>query len=175
MKYSIAFLAIILISQNIFAQNKNMRSGQSGKCYAKAHADSKVNYDFYKETYPIFIGEKNENIEIENKTIMVSLPSSTWKKCKDIKTGIGTNSSVWCLVEAPGETIEIQVVVDISTTKNYVMETFETYENVTLEIPENSSVWVEVICENNLTKNLISEIQEALHEKGFYKKNEITN
>ena len=50
---------LILISQNIFGENRPAGFGQPGKCYAKAHADSKVIYDLVEETYPIFIGDKN--------------------------------------------------------------------------------------------------------------------
>lgn len=168
MKSVIFLLSIILISQNILGQNRPAGFGQPGKCYAKAHADSKVYYDFFEETYPVFIGDENEEIEIEYKSIMVTLPSTRWKRCKEILPKNRTNSSVWCLVEDPGETIEIQVVVDTSSTKNFVMETFELYKNVTLEVSENSSVWTEVICGNKLKNKLLHKIQDALREEGFY-------
>jgi hypothetical protein len=169
MKSMIIFLFFFLISPNIFGQNRPAGFGQPGKCYAKAHADSKVIYDFHEETYPIFIGDKSEVIEIAYKTIMVALPSTKWKKCNDIKKGIGTNAKVWCLVEDAGETIEIAVVADTSKTKNFIFENFEIYKNVTLEVPENSSVWTEVICRNRLKKKLLYKIQDALRAEGFYK------
>ena len=168
MKSVMIFLSLILISPNIFGQNRPAGFGQPGKCYAKAHADSKVIYDLFEETYPIFIGDRNEEIEIEYKTIMVSLPSTKWKKCKDIPQRVGSNSSVWCLVEDPGETIEIAVVVDTSKTNNFIFETFEVYGNITFETPEGFSVWTEVICGNKLKRKLLFKIQDALRVEGFY-------
>lgn len=170
MRSVIIFLFLFLISQNISGQNRPVGFDQPGKCYAKAHADSKVIYDFHEETYPIFIGDKSEVIEIVYKTIMVALPSTKWKKCKDVLEGIGTNSRVWCLVEDAGETIEIAVLADTSKTKNFIFETFGIYKNVTLEIPGNSSVCTEVICRNRLKKKLLYKIQDALRAEGFYTK-----
>lgn len=172
MKTVTFILPFLFISVVTFGQNQ--RSGEPGKCYAKAYFDSKVSYDKVEVTYPTFIGDKNEDVKIETITLSIEPAITKWVRCPKNNQGVKIKSTVWCLVEHSEKIIEIQVVIDTSKTKNFILETFETYENVIIEAPENLNTWTEIICGKDLTKKLLLKIQEALWDEGYYK-NEVTD
>lgn len=170
MKLSITIALLCLNTTLGFSQLHQLSS--PGKCYAKSYANNKYTYDLVDYEFPVFTGDDEEKVELKTVTIHSKPAMTLWEKCSDSVKKFTTNPSVWCLVEHSEETFDIQIVVDTSKTKNYSIETFQSYENLEIEFPESSSVWTEVVCKGQLKERLIYEIQDALKEEGFYQKKE---
>lgn len=170
MKFLFLFGFLFLNFSLVYSQIHQLST--PGKCYAKSYTNIKYIYDLVENDFPVFTGASDEDVELKTVTIYSKPAMTLWEKCPDSAKKYSKNPSTWCLVEHSEETYNIQVVVDTSTTKNYSIETFQSYENLEIDTPESSSVWTEVVCKGQLKERLIFEIQDALKEEGFYPQKE---
>lgn len=135
-----------------------------GACYAKAKMPDRA-VEVGDALY-LFTGDvNNTDVEIEEIEIVTQIAGTKWVKKKADKNCLSANPDdclVWCLVDVPSESENYTVVVDTSATDQY--EVFYRTE-VVKGSPEE---WIEVVCEEKITKDLISQLQSALFAMDLY-------
>ena len=139
---------------------------EPGKCYAKCLIGDQ--FDYWEESYPIYLGNSNDKFgylkEIE---LSLAEGSTQWVKRKADKNCLSADPNdclVWCLVEVPEKIEVITIVTDTTQTDNYKWEKFEFSEIVK---KGGGTDWREVICDNEVTADLIRQIQGALRDGGY--------
>jgi len=148
----------------------NMHPGNTpGKCYAKCLITSPSTFHEYEETFPIYVGDSPDSFNFEIIEIVTTHGRTEWVKKRAYKNCLGMNPNdceVWSLKEVPPTLMEIEVLLDTSLTKDFVYETFlieeETVQN------DAHTEWRPVVCESNVSKQFIEDLQEALTDKGFF-------
>lgn len=133
-------------------------------CYAKALASDQYGdkdvVPYYKYTGNDLI---NPNIRLVEKS---TAPTTKWVKKKADRNCLSSNPEdclVWCLVEVPGEYYSYHEVLDTNKVKDFKLVTKEQ----TLIKQGGYTEWKRVVCEPQLTLQLIEDIQNALLEKGY--------
>lgn len=138
LKSNIFFCFIVSIA---FAQSPGdlPPNAQAGKCYAKCLiVETELNE--YTEELPVYIGDKyDETVEREWKELIVDNDER--------------------------DTIMVEIVVDESSTIDFEYRSFVLIEYI--EIGTRYTEWKEVLCENKVTDNTISDIQNALIDRGY--------
>lgn len=136
---------------------------EPGKCYAKARFPETVEMG-----YDTIYHYKNiDNIEHEEVKVVYQEGSQKWVKKKADKNCLSADPNdclVWCLVEVK----EISVMKKIPN--NPEMAEVESKEPIEYELsrtPEYTD-WVEVVCQNDVTPQLISEIHQALNRENYF-------
>ncbi len=170
------FLFLILIGlfsqcKSLFIESENNAYSQTkfkdGKCHSKVLVPDKTNN--HSEEYAVYTGnELEEDVDIEIKKIIVKPSTTKWVKKKADRNCMSDNPDdclVWCLVEVPEEAEEFKILLDTSQSKNYEIKNIQ-YDLVTDQ--GGYTAWIEVLCEKDLTKQLIGKIQNALKENNFY-------
>lgn len=145
-------------------QVTNVMPSKPGSCFAKAKMpDRKVEVG---DALYLFTGDvNNTDVEIEEIEIVTQIAGTKWVKKKADKNCLSANPDdclVWCLVDVPSESENYTVVVDTSATDQY--EVFYRTE-VVKGSPEE---WIEVVCQEKITKDLISQLQSALFAMDLY-------
>lgn len=157
---------IILCSQ--CSSSKNIQF-EDGKCFAKCIIpdDIFVNYDEYAE----FTGNVNEeDVELEVIEIVIQEKSTKWVKKKADRNCLSADPNdclVWCLEDIPEKKEIFTILKDTTQSDNYVLKRIE--KNVIRE-KRGYTEWKQVICEKDVTKLIIGQIQGALKEKGYFDK-----
>lgn len=138
---------------------------EPGKCYAKC-----LMQDQYEEVaigeYYIYTGDDYEN---ENLNYIVNeQPASTrWEKRMADRNCLSTDPEdcmVWCLVEVPGIKEEYYEVLDTSIIKEFEIKKIT---NKKLVKAGGNTEWREVVCDSDLTRRLILNIQQTLIDNGY--------
>lgn len=141
-------------------------NAEPGKCFAKCL----IGDDFRISTFEVAVYSgtpEDKTVKRKTKKIILAEGKTEWvKKKSDRKclSGDPNDCLVWCLVETPEVSVEREVVLDLSKTDAYVMETFEKKE---LKKKGGFTEWKEIICANKVNSNLIRQIQNALLSEGF--------
>lgn len=140
---------------------------KDGSCYAKCLVPHQANQDY--DEYAVYTGNASEeNVEVEVKNIVIQEKSKGWVKKKADRNCMSANPDdclVWCLVETPEKIETLTILVDTTQSKNYELK--KIYKNSSPS-GKGTTEWREVLCENDLTKSIISDIQTALKYKLLY-------
>lgn len=140
--------------------------GEPGKCYAKVLMPDQ--YSSTKEDHIIFTGNPDlEKVDLKKVTVEIRPHSTKWVKKKTDRNCVSKDPKdclVWCLVEVPGETVELTTVVDTTQTKNWEVQTIE--KNI-VETKGGYTEWKEVVCQNNITPGFLHKIYQSLAARGF--------
>jgi len=139
---------------------------EPGKCYAKCLIGDQ--YDFWDESYPVYLGNSNDNFEyLKEIKLVLEEEKTEWIKRKADKNCLSADPNdclVWCLVNVPEKIETITIVTDTSSTDNYKWEKFEFNEIVK---KGGFTEWKEVVCNYKVTADLNRQIQIALRNEGY--------
>ncbi len=174
------FLLFILFTQCNIPQNastgrsasmsrnaKQEIDPQTGKCYAKCLMGDVYKTDTTK--YLVYTGDAaTENVDLETLEMEVKPATTKWVKKKADKNCLSSDPEdcmVWCLVEVPAEKQTLKVVKDTTQTKNYKTEFI--YKKRLVK-KGGFTEKREVICRDNVTPELVYQLQEALRDQNYF-------
>lgn len=126
----------------------------SDKCYAKCLVPDA--YETITDLYPVFTGDASiEEVDLYEKTFEIHPAGTKWEMI----------DNTWALIEYPAQYKTLSVMRDTTQSVNYEWKGIESRELIerggTIE-------WIEVICESDLTEELIYNVQMALLEQGYF-------
>lgn len=157
----------------MFAQCKTQQFKQGltrdGKCFAKCLILVEVMAE--SEVYMVYTGnESEENVEVDYKEIITQPASTRWVKKKADKNCLSADPNdclVWCLVNEEEKVRRVKILVDTTQSNNYVKETIVKSTNPS---PNDKRYfeWKEVLCQQDITKSIISQIQTTLRNNQSY-------
>jgi len=170
-KASLLFFITVLSTQCSFNHYK-YTSGDTrnaeGKCYAPCQIPSI--YDTQTKRYAVFTGDEIEEIAgIDTLEIVTEPASMKWIKKKADRNCLSADPNdclVWCLVEIPAKTAVIKVLTDTTQSPNFEMRKILTNEIVRTG---GGTELRQVICDSDITQEIIAQIQDILRDNGFYK------
>jgi len=144
----------------------DLRPSEPGKCYAKClvPVETEAVVIFYNR----YTGSDNlDNKLVRKSNIVTQEASKGWVKKKADRNCMAPNPDdclVWCLVDLPEESIEYFEVLDTNQVKDFVKDSLVIDD---IEKATSHTEWVEVLCENDISKSIISEIQSKLLDLGY--------
>lgn len=159
------------VSQNYYPDNNYKSKDNSfvkepGKCYAKCLLGDE--FDYSEESYPVYLGDPNDDFDYLKETKLVLAESTTkWVKRKADRNCLSADPNdclVWCLVEIPEKIARFTIVTDTSQTNNYEWKKFELSEMVK---KGGFTEWREVLCDYQVTADLNHQVQRALRDRGY--------
>lgn len=137
-----------------------------GGCYAKTLIGDQ--FDYWEESYPIYLGNANDNFDyLKEKKLLLAEKSTKWVKRKADRNCLSADPNdclVWCQVEIPEKIEVITIVTDTTQTNNYEWEKFKLSKMVK---KGGFTEWREVVCNYKVTADLNQQIQRALRDKGY--------
>jgi len=148
-------------------EEKQGLPNDEGECYAKCVIPDQLT-KHNKELF-VFTGDvDNTTVALKEEEIIVSPASSSWVKKKsnqNCKSADPEDCLVWCLVEVPAQKESYITVVDTSTTDQYEIINREIKQ---LEFAGGQTEWRQVLCEKELTSELVMDVQNFLFGEGLY-------
>lgn len=175
MKYLIFFsFSTLLLFQCVpyspssnFVHGPNAQHLSDDGCYAKALIPD--SFEIKRNTYFEYLGDiPYDTTKVE--TVVVEVKSAMNKWVKTLPDGNCHSPNlddcfVWCFIDTPAEKLSLLVVKDTSLTKNFK---FRTIEHKTLVRKGGVAANQEVLCEEELTKEVVLSIQQGLSKLGYY-------
>jgi len=138
---------------------------EPGKCYAKCLILDKLENEL--ELIPLYIGGDYNDDYVEFQEVTIKPPTTKWVKRKADRNCLSADPNdcmVWCLVEVPGESIELYVVTDTSLTKDYELKSLNT--EVLIKNGAGNE-WREILCQNQITVELYEDLIQQLSERNY--------
>ena len=137
-----------------------------GKCFAKSMIPNK--YEIVSQDLIVYTGEDLNAESVSLEKIVLKPAITKWeKRIRDNCVSVDPKDClVWCLVNIPEEAKEVYIVTDTLMEKSYEIQQFQ---QEVLVRSGGYTEWKEVICQEDLTTNLVLKIQNALITKGFGK------
>ncbi len=138
-----------------------------GACFAKALIPDMFITEI--QEFAVYTGLENEQGLALDTIEWETAPERTeWQKKRADKNCLSDNPEdclVWCLVNVPAEIKTLVVVLDTTQTENY-----ELIEENRKELAEAGAYteWKEVLCENQITPGIVTQLQEALYSRGYF-------
>ena len=164
-------LALFIISCGTFTSYNSSFSPQDriidtkpGKCYAKGLIPGKFEYEYI--TIPNYTGTDFNNPYIKEESFEIEAPYTHWVKIKpdqNCRAPKPDDCLVWCLKEEPGKYLDRYVVTDTIMMKEFQLEEIE----LKIRISSYYTDWIEVVCEYNITDELLNRLAYALTENGY--------
>ena len=142
---------------------------EPGKCYAKALISDVYQEDYIN--YIVYTGvlEQEENeVEIQDVTVILKPATTKWEKRMADRNCLSADPDdclVWCLVEIPAETMKYTTLIDTSLSKNFEVKQ---YRNIELVQEGGFTKWQEVLCKDQITPDVVKQIQNQLSNLGYY-------
>lgn len=137
-----------------------------GECLEKSIMPNE--YETQTTTYNVFTGDvATENVDVEEVSIEISAANTKWVKKKADRNCLSSDPNdclVWCLVEVPAVTENFTILKDVSQSKNY--EVKEIKKEI-LTKKGGYEKWQKVICKNQITPSVVSQLHQSLSEKGY--------
>ncbi len=127
-------------------------NAQPGKCYGKSYLPDV--YATQWVSYPVYTGTES-NVPVEYRELMVMPSKTEWKR---------NDRGEICLVETPAVTQKIAVLSD---TVRYRDFRFQMFEYKVLTQKRGYKEFVEIVCRERLSKNMILNISAALMSQGY--------
>lgn len=157
-------------SYNELDLDTNVKANNSGKCYAKCLIQ-KSRTIYSSDKYAIYTGnEEEENVDVSMVKVVLKPSSTKWvKKKKADKTCHSVNPEdcmVWCIVYEPRVTKHVKVLLDTSQSPNFEYRRVSYEEEP--EPEDGHTEWREVLCDVDLTSEIIDDIQKALKDFGYF-------
>ena len=144
------FLTFTMFGQEVFNPDK-----YAFDCYSEVTMPEK------SRTLYIYDGI-DPNIEIEEVTVMLKNGKTKWEKRKADRNCLSANPEdclVWCQVEDSTPMI-YDVVIDTSTTEEW-------YPYKYIVRKEGQKIITQVLCKNELSKELLYELKNKLYKLGY--------
>lgn len=139
---------------------------QGGECFAKCLIPEV--YETGVREYVVYTGdETKEEVDLDYLKVITKQKRNNWikKKSKNPRSYKSDVAYVWCLLEAPEEVEKIKVLTDTTQSKNYELRKIET--EIVIQ-KGGFTEWRKIVCQENLTSSLLTDIQNALLKFGYY-------
>ncbi len=157
---------ILLLGTSINAQINNdlrdLQNVESGRCYSKCNEPD--HYEEFNKTYAVYIGDLSSLTTEYLDSIIINEHERNLNQGKWIQKKTDKGDLIYCLVSCIFEPEYLTVVTDTSKTDDYVYENFTFYRI----IEYSKMVWKEVVCEEEITGEMIKKVQLQLNSLGFY-------
>lgn len=138
-----------------------------GSCYAKCLMPDQVSSN--SQLLAVFTGDEAfEDVELETREITISPARQKWEKKaieRDCLSADPNDCLVWCQVEVPAEIETYKILLDTTQSSNFEMMDIKQEKLVS---KGGHTEWKEILCNNQITKDLISELQTSLKNQNFY-------
>lgn len=148
-------------------------SNNEGKCYAKCLIE-KSTIIYSADKYAVYTGnEEEEDVDISIVKVELKPRFTKWLKKRadgDCHAPNPEDCMVWCLVHKPAITEEVKVLQDTSQSTNYEYRAIS-YKHVP-EPGGGHTEWRQVLCEEDLTSAIITDLQKALTDLGYFNSSE---
>lgn len=142
-------------------------NAKPGACYAKCIMPDKMGTN--SQILAVYTGDEAlEEVEVETREIIIKPASKEWKKkpsTRDCLSADPNDCLIWCLVDIPAEVETYKILVDTTQSTNFKMTAVNQEKLVS---KGGYTEWKEVLCENQITNNLASKIQNSLKDQKFY-------
>lgn len=135
-----------------------------GKCFDKC-VIKENKYDIKRDSIKVY--SDIENVAYTTKRIVIKATATEWVKKKADRNCLSENPDdclVWSLIETPGEYL-IEKIPDDPTVAGDL--SYQPYQIKTLSEPEETD-WKEVVCSHDITKDLVSAVQDSLTANGYH-------
>lgn len=169
MKNNYLWPVLILGFLSCSPTTQKLKSKKGGNCYAKAIFPT--SYLTQVDTFYQYIGNDFDQEGINFIKIETKPAGKVWEKKKSTTPCHSTNPDdclVWCLVDIPAEVDSFYIIEDLSQTNEYEMVIKERKIISTKSYTD----WTEVICEKQITNDLIEELSRMLVAKQYLVKSE---
>jgi len=162
-------LLVIIGYSTLIGQFEMGKPDIPGKCFAKCLIPSKYEYDNYYEYFLRYTGDDRRQKGVKGVSVITKDGEYRWVKKKADRNCLSDDPEdclVWCIVESKEVRDAYFKVIDTMLVKDFKLDSI-----LISEISEviNSAIteWKEIICEADVTLELIQEIQNALIVQGF--------
>lgn len=156
-------------STQIFRGDQVDIEADPDKCYAKCWIPDKIETKYEEVVY--YTGdEKKENVSLHIIEHEISPASTKWVKKKADRNCISADPNdclVWCLVEVPAQVEKHKILIDTTESKNFEIRQLE-YKAVE---KRGYLEWRTVLCEQEVSENIVHQIQDKLRAADYYNKN----
>lgn len=180
MRFVLSAIVLLTILTKLCGQDHIGMPSDEDKCYAKALISDTYFYETH--SLPIYTGSDTSIISkyVETRSMLISPAGTKWVQKKADKNCTSADTSdcyVWCLVARDQIVRNFEsVLIDSSISKEFYLQSFETRE---INEVGGYTKWVEVVCDEDFTKELYKFIQEVLvlerYDIGVNKPNGIWN
>lgn len=129
-------------------------------CYAKCLMPNQ--YETEEIEYFEYTGNQFDADYIKKRKVITKPSSTRWEKKKADKNCLSANPEdclTWCLEEIPEEFESFYEVTDLSKTDEFNLRIVEVQY---LKMEGGFTEWRQVVCEKDLSSNLIKHVKEAL-------------
>ncbi|MGB1242911.1 MAG: M56 family metallopeptidase, partial [Chitinophagales bacterium] len=140
------------------------KNATPGKCYQQIKVEGV--YDYVSKEYLVYTGDPANAPEGATKMILETIPATTkWvkKKADGCMSEKPEDCKVWCLTDVPAEKQEILVLKNATQSNQFERKTIKTH----VLTKKGMNEWLEVSCENKLTKGRVLQIQRALQSRSY--------
>lgn len=145
---------------------QNFQYSKNNACRQKYLIKDK--YETVTTYYNIFTGnEELEDVELKTKEIILKPASTKWEKKKadkDCQSEDPNDCLVWCLTETPATKKTLKILLDTTQSKNFESIPIKTK---TLIRAGGFEQWKPVLCEEEITSDIISQLATKLTQNGF--------
>jgi len=137
-----------------------------GACFAKCLIPDEIQKD--SVSYYVFTGDPElETVDTYEETFVIQQGGTKWVKKKADRNCLSANPDdclVWCLQSTPEIKETRTILIDTTQTQNFQEE----YIVTSRVVGEGGfTEWREIVCEKNLTSDLIGDISYALIDRGY--------
>lgn len=132
-------------------------------CYAKCIIPD----EYAKAPWPIieYTGDDYDDPNVRKDTLILQEPRQVWVKKEDQQ-----GESKWILEDEAGQYIDYYTIVDTSLSKEFIIN--NNFEKEVIVKKGGYTAWQEVVCDNDISPKLYSDIYDVLILKGYVSENE---
>jgi hypothetical protein len=105
-----------------------------------------------------YTGDDYDDPNVRKDTLILKEPRQVWVKKEDKQTE-------WSLEDQAGQYIDYYTIVDTSLSKEFVIN--NNFEKEVIVKKGGYTAWQEVVCDNDISPKLYSDISDALTLKGY--------
>jgi len=142
--------------------NESAFPDEERKCYEKGL----VSHRSWRKKLPVYTGDKNlRGVDLETREVVLKPAVTKWVKKKDEENCVSSAKDdclFWHFINTPGTFEEILIVTDTSQTRHYEYRVVEVKTNSLL------SEWTQIVCDYDVSGDLIKQIQNTLREMDYY-------
>lgn len=144
------------------SRSGSMPPMEAGKCFAKSQMPASV--ETYKREIIEFTGTDLDNPFVTKVKDVLVPAGKKWEKriTDNCLSSNPKDCMVWCLVEEKEVAFEYYTVTDTAEVKEFDVYIKEHEHSVS-----GKNEWIEVLCENEINENIISQINTFLEASGY--------
>lgn len=163
------FLILFIAYLSANAQDDLPPNAEPGKCYAQIIYSDKYTEDI-KQIYE-YTGTDYKAKGVKKEVVLLSPATTRWEKGKpdpNCQSEDPEDCMVMCLVDVPAKSVTYYVVTDSSINKQFKITKLSTR---VLEQIGGRSGWTEVLCEKDMNRTIIQNVNWQLIELGYLDEN----